>query len=184
MPVKTGLKIIFMGVCGSGKTTLAANTAAALSCEPVLEADMFHSPEMKLKMGSGIPLTDEDRWPWLERIRQALLESGDETVVATCSALRRVYRDRLCAGELAGRVHFIFLDAPQEVIAARLAERKHEYMPPSLLGSQFGVLERPVEGEPVTTVSVEGTREETLSLILQALSRVSDQKDTRVGAGA
>ena len=168
--MKSGLKIIFMGVCGSGKTTLAANTAAALGCEPVLEADTFHSPEMKAKMASGIPLTDDDRWPWLDRIRKALIDSGDDTVVATCSALRKIYRERLCAGELAGRVRFVFLDAPQEVIAARLAARQHEYMPASLLGSQFNVLERPEEGEPVTRVSVEGTRDETLSSILHALN--------------
>lgn len=158
-----------MGVCGSGKTTLATKTAEALGCEPVLEADMFHSPEMKAKMAAGIPLTDEDRWPWLERIRDALIHAGDRTVVATCSALRKVYREKLCSGELAGRVHFLFLDAPQSVIAARLSSRRHEYMPASLLGSQFAVLEKPEYGEPITRISVEGTPEETLTVILQSL---------------
>ena len=158
-----------MGVCGSGKTTLAGLTAESLDCEPVLEADLFHSPETKAKMASGIPLTDEDRWPWLERIRQALVQSGEQTIVATCSALKKVYREKLQAGELAGRVHFMFLDAPQEVIAARLAARQHEYMPPALLGSQFYTLERPHEGEPITRISVEGTQEETLARILTSL---------------
>jgi gluconokinase len=168
--MKRGLKIIFMGVCGSGKTTLAAHTAEQLGCGQVLEADTFHSAETKAKMASGVPLTDEDRWPWLDRIRQALLESGERTIVATCSALRKVYRDRLQqGGGLVGRVHFIFLDAPQEIIAARLAQRQHEYMPASLLGSQFNTLERPEEGEPITRISVEGTQEETLNRIIQAL---------------
>jgi carbohydrate kinase (thermoresistant glucokinase family) len=170
--MRSGLKVIFMGVCGSGKTTLAAHTAETLGCGPVLEADTFHAAETKAKMAAGIPLTDEDRWPWLERIRQTLAASGDRTVVATCSALKKVYREKLQAGELAGRVHFIFLDAPQEVIAARLAARQHEYMPPSLLGSQFNTLERPESGEPVSRISVEGTQEETLSLIIDALERV------------
>ena len=67
--MKQGLKLIFMGVCGSGKTTLAERTASYLNCEPVLEADTFHTPDMKEKMRSGTPLTDEDRWPWLERIQ-------------------------------------------------------------------------------------------------------------------
>ncbi len=161
-----------MGVCGSGKTTLAGLTAERLGCEPVLEADMFHSVETKAKMASGTPLTDEDRWPWLERIHKALAESGDQTTVATCSALKKVYRDKLRAGELADRVHFVFLDAPQEVIAARLAARQHEYMPPSLLGSQFNTLERPHDGEPVTHISVEGTQDDTLARILTSLEKL------------
>jgi len=170
--MRRGLKIIFMGVCGSGKTTLAALTAERLGCGPVLEADTFHSAETKAKMASGVPLTDEDRWPWLERIRQALAESGEQTTVATCSALKRVYRDKLQAGELTGRVRFIFLDAPEEVIAARLAARQHEYMPPSLLGSQLNTLERPHDGEPITRISVQGTPDDTLSTILTCLEKL------------
>ena len=167
--MRQGLKIIFMGVSGSGKTTLAALTAERLGCGPVLEADTFHSADTKAKMASGVALTDEDRWPWLKRIHNALVASGDRTTIATCSALKNIYRQKLYAGELVGKVHFIFLDAPQEIIAARLATRQHEYMPASLLGSQFNTLEKPESGEPCTRISVEGTQDETLALVLESL---------------
>lgn len=104
-------------------------------------------------MSRGIPLTDEDRWPWLQRLNRALLESKSPLTLLSCSALRRVYRERLAEG-LGDFVSFIFLDAPQDVIAARLAARSHEYMPASLLESQFRTLERPDADEPVFTVSV------------------------------
>lgn len=167
--MREGVKLIFMGVCGSGKTTLAERTASYLGCEPVLEADTFHTPEMKEKMRSGIPLTDQDRWPWLERIRQAMIASGDKTVIVTCSALRRVYRDLLAGGELTGRVFFLFLDASQETIGKRLAARQHEYMPASLLGSQFNTLERPGNDEPVVRVSVEESEDVVFASIKERL---------------
>jgi carbohydrate kinase (thermoresistant glucokinase family) len=170
--MQQGLKIVFIGVCGAGKTTLAAWTAKHLGCEPVLEADLFHSPEMKLKMSSGIPLSDEDRWPWLERIRTAMLETKDATAVVTCSGLRRVYREKLTQGSLRGRVHFIFLDAPQAIIAERLTERVHEFMPASLLASQYELLERPDPDEPFSTVSVAGTQEEAIESIKGVLARL------------
>ena len=96
--MRLGLKIVFMGVCGCGKTTLAERTAKFLGCDPVYEADMFHPAEMKEKMRAGIPLTDEDRWPWLAQLNGALRESGEQTVVMTCSALLKVYRERLLGG--------------------------------------------------------------------------------------
>ena len=170
--MKKGLKIVFMGVSGSGKTTLAARTASYLGCEPVLEADLFHSAEMRSKMSSGIPLTDEDRWPWLDRIRQAMLETKDATAVVTCSGLRRIYREKLMQGALHGRVHFIFLDAPAAIIAQRVAQRTHEFMPASLLASQFEILERPESDEPASTVSVAGTQEEAVESIKSVLARL------------
>jgi carbohydrate kinase (thermoresistant glucokinase family) len=167
--MQSGLKIVFMGVCGSGKTTLAARVAAYLGCGPVIEADTFHSPDMKQKMRAGIPLTDEDRFPWLDRMRHALAKSGDGTVVATCSALRKIYRERLYRGNVCDRVHFIFLDAPREVIAERLALRQHEYMPASLLTSQFETLEAPVPGEPATRISVAGSEDEAFESLVKVL---------------
>ena len=94
-------------------------------------------------MKSGAPLTDEDRWPWLERLNTLLLESerqGKNTVLA-CSALKQVYRDRLARGCAAAR--FVFLDGEKELIRARLLERRGHYMNPTLLDSQFAILERP-----------------------------------------
>jgi gluconokinase len=161
---KKPYKLIFMGVCGSGKSTLASKVADYLGSGPIIEGDAFHSQEMKEKMRQGIPLTDEDRWPWLARLNQELLKSTEPWTLLSCSALRRAYRERLSEG-LDGSVHFFFLDAPQEVLAARLATRAHDYMPPSLLQSQFQTLERPQVDEPVFTISVKESEESALKAI-------------------
>ena len=133
-----------MGVSGSGKTTLgtllAQRTGAAFA-----DADDFHSPANKAKMAAGIPLTDEDRQPWLETLNGLLrgwLAAGQSGVLA-CSALKAKYRDALAAGMPEHAVKFVFLDGTKEMIAERLASRHHEYMTGKLLDSQFDTLERP-----------------------------------------
>ena len=166
------IRLVFMGVCGCGKTTLAARTAEYLACGRVIEADEFHTPEMKQKMGAGIPLTDEDRWPWLERLNAAMKEMRQQWSVVTCSALRKVYRTRLANG-LDGSVRFIFLDAPKELIKERMTRRQHEYMPVSLLDSQFATLEIPGADEPVIRISVAGNEDETFERIKQEIDRLS-----------
>jgi gluconokinase len=136
--------IVVMGVSGSGKTSIGEGLAARLGV-PLLEGDQFHPKANIDKMSSGTPLTDEDRWPWLDAIARAIREA-DGGVIVACSALKRAYRDRLRAG--AGRgVVFIFLDGSRETIASRLASRKGHFMPPSLLDSQFATLEPPGAGE-------------------------------------
>lgn len=156
--------LIFMGVCGSGKSTLAQKIADHLGCGPIIEGDSFHSPEMKEKMRQGVPLTDEDRWPWLARLNKALRDSTQPWTILSCSALKRSYRERLAEG-LGDSLQFIFLDASKEVIAARLENRAHEYMPASLLESQFQTLEIPHVDEPVVTVSVAEREEMALETI-------------------
>lgn len=165
------IRLVFMGVCGCGKTTLAARTAEYLGCDRVIEADEFHTPEMKQKMGAGIPLNDEDRWPWLERINVAMKHMRQPWSVITCSALRKVYRAKLTDG-LAGSVRFVFLDAPKEVIKERMVRRQHEYMPVSLLDSQFATLEVPSSDEPVIRISVEGSEDETFERITREIKRL------------
>jgi gluconokinase len=165
------MNVVFMGVCGCGKTTLAARTAEYLQSGVMIEADSYHSPEMKQKMGSGIPLTDDDRWPWLDRLNQAMRAAPEPWSVVTCSALKRRYRERLTHG-LQGHVHFIFLDAPSAVIGERLAKRRHEYMPASLLESQFAALELPEVGEPISTVSVAGSEDESFAAIQRVLEEL------------
>jgi gluconokinase len=164
------LRIIFMGVCGCGKTTLAAKTAEMLECR-VIEADEFHTPEMKEKMRAGIPLTDSDRWPWLDKLNNAMKNNTQPWSVITCSALKKVYRERLAEG-LNGNVHFIFLDASKDVIRDRMTKRVHEYMPVSLLDSQFATLERPTQDEPVSTVSVESSEDDALEQIRSILDKL------------
>ena len=134
---------VVMGVSGSGKTTVADGVARRNGWR-LVEGDKLHPPANVAKMKSGTPLTDADRWPWLDRIAaemSAVLARGDHAVLA-CSALKQAYRDRLAR---AGDVRFVFLDGDYATIAARLAARTHEYMPPGLLDSQFAALERPTD---------------------------------------
>ncbi len=131
-----------MGVTGCGKTRVGAMLADACSWE-FHDADDFHPAENVAKMRSGVALTDEDRWPWLAHLNAFLLASEREgkSMVLACSALKQVYRDRLAHGCAAAR--FVFLDGDIELIRSRLAARQGHYMNPTLLDSQFAILERP-----------------------------------------
>ncbi len=149
--------IVVMGVSGSGKTTVGEALAADLGV-PLLEGDQFHPKANIDKMSSGTPLTDDDRWPWLDAIAKAIRDAPDGVIV-TCSSLRRIYRDRLRAGT--GRpMIFVFLSGSRETLAARLAARKGHFMPASLLDSQLATLEPPHPDEPgIVEVSFEPTLE-------------------------
>jgi gluconokinase len=146
-----------MGVSGSGKSTVGGALAARLNI-PFIEADDLHPKSNREKMTAGIPLTDDDRWPWLEAVGSRMEEVRLEGhgVVATCSALKRVYRDRLRA-KVAGPLVFVLLDSPKTVIAGRMGRRKGHFMPAALLDSQLATLERPQAGEPAMIV-MDGTR--------------------------
>jgi len=139
--------IIVMGVAGSGKSTLASLLAEKLDC-PFLEGDDYHSAANVAKMRGGQPLTDEDRWPWLDALGTAIGEAiaTKGFAVASCSALRRAYRDRLRAAIGPG-VLFVLLEADAAELTRRLNERAGHYMPASLLGSQLATLERPQADE-------------------------------------
>jgi gluconokinase len=139
------------GVSGSGKTTVGQALAARLGWE-FTDGDDLHPPANVGKMRAGIPLTDEDRRPWLDAVG-AVLARGARVVA--CSALRRAYRDRLRAA--APDAAFVMLDAPREVLAERMAERRGHFMPVALLDSQVATLERPTADEDV--LSVDATAE-------------------------
>ena len=133
--------VVVMGVTGCGKTTVGAALAQRMGWR-FLDADDFHPPANVAKMAAGTPLADEDRWPWLDRLAaelRAIEQSGGSAVLA-CSALKESYRARLAA---AGDLRFVHLAGDEATIAARLASRRHRYMPASLLSSQFATLERP-----------------------------------------
>ncbi len=137
------LILVLMGVCGSGKTTVGEALAAALGW-PFYDADDFHPEANVAKMASGQPLTDEDRWPWLDRIAdemRGVLARGGHAVLA-CSALKEAYRSRL---QRAGDVRIVYLAGDAATIAARLAAREHQYMPPTLLPSQLATLQEPTD---------------------------------------
>ncbi len=150
-PASETLALVVMVVSGSGKTTVGRTLAAALRMEFV-DGDDLHSPEARAKMGAGVALTDDDRWPWLDRVG-ARLALG--RVVIACSALRRAYRDRLRAA--AGpALKFIYLEADREAMRRRVARRRGHYMPASLVDSQFAALEPPDGEADVIAVAATG----------------------------
>lgn len=160
--------IVVMGVSGSGKTTVAAELARRLGWR-FAEGDAFHPEANVAKMRAGIPLTDDDRWPWLDAIAAWIGETrakGEHCVVA-CSALRRAYRKRLAAGR--DDVCFVYLQGEYELVAARLARRQGHYMPLSLLRSQYATLEEPATEENPIVVSIVQPPEALTAGIIEAL---------------
>lgn len=169
--------IIAMGVSSSGKSTVGQSIARRLHV-PFLDGDGYHPPANIEKMRAGTPLTDEDRWPWLEKLAQALHEAAERkgSSVGACSALRRVYRDYLT--EKAGEpILFVYLDGTREVIGERMARRQHEYMPTSLLDSQFATLEVPdPQTENVLAVPVTDSVETITRTVLKSLDHLRSFK--------
>ncbi|WP_380778821.1 gluconokinase [Sphingomonas sp. R86520] len=148
--------IIVMGVSGSGKSTLGAALAQRLGCD-FLEGDAFHTADSVAKMRAGHPLDDHDRWPWLDRIANGLHDAAkaDGTAVAACSALKRVYRDRLTQA-VGIPLLFVFLDTTDSgELARRLVRRAGHYMPASLLTSQLDTLEKLGPDERAVTLDAE-----------------------------
>lgn len=142
------IKVVVMGVSGCGKSLIGSSLAGELDL-PFLEGDALHPPANVGKMAAGIALTDEDRWPWLDRIG-AEIAASPAGIVVSCSALRRVYRDRLRRAS-AGPLAFVFLDGLRATLEARVSSRPAHFMPASLLDSQLATLESPV-GEPLVLV--------------------------------
>lgn len=139
--------IVVMGVAGCGKTTLGRALAGALDA-PFIEGDAHHPASNIRKMAAAVPLTDDDRWPWLDEIGAALAAAASKrgTAIGACSALRRVYRARLATA--AGRpVGFVCLAGDRAMIGTRLAARQGHFMPAALLDSQLATLEIPAPEE-------------------------------------
>jgi gluconokinase len=158
-----------MGVSGCGKTTVAEKLAARLGWQ-LAEADMFHSPANIAKMRSGIPLADEDRWPWLAAIAKWIDEAraAHRPGVITCSALKRRYRDIIVGNRR--DVRLVYLKGDYDLIARRMAARAAHYMPVGLLQSQFDALEEPAPDENAIVVPIESPPEEIVTTIISRLS--------------
>ena len=157
--------VVLMGVSGSGKSTVGAALASALGW-PLVDADDLHPPENVAKMAAGVPLTDDDRWPWLDRIVAELrrITADGTNVILACSALKQAYRDRLSRGLADWRL--VFLHGSFELLRQRIKERKHRYMPASLLQSQFATLEPPAKA---ISVDVAQPLEQSVEQIRAAL---------------
>ncbi|HEY4076103.1 MAG TPA: gluconokinase [Rhizomicrobium sp.] len=157
LPVLEKPLIVVMGVAGSGKTTIASGLAEKLGV-PFVEGDSLHPIANVKKMSAGIPLTDDDRWPWLKAIgeRMEVERLTGHGVVVSCSALKHSYRDCL-RSEVHGRVHFILLDGSRELIGDRMKQRKGHFMPPALLDSQFATLEKPTPDEDAVVLDISHT---------------------------
>jgi len=164
--------LVIMGVSGSGKTTIAVELARQLGWEYV-EGDEFHPAANVEKMRSGHALTDEDRWPWLEKIAEwiAWHEDLGKDIVVTCSALKVAYRDLLRRGGRSPSLFFVHVDVAREVLERRLSERKGHYMPASLLDSQLSTLEPLAPEEPGRTVPGDEPAGEVVTLVVDLLRR-------------
>ena len=155
-----------MGVAGCGKSSLGAALAAALAL-PLIEGDDHHSAESRAKMSRGIALDDADRAGWLDRIGERLAQARDTGAVVTCSALRRLYRDRLRSASPGLRL--VHLHGDPALLAERIGQRTGHYMPPTLLPSQLRTLEPPDPDEGATTLDIALPPERLVRLALQAL---------------
>jgi gluconokinase len=141
-PPAASVIVIVMGVAGSGKTTIGRLLASRLGWR-YWDADQFHDAGNREKMRAGIPLTDDDRCPWLQRLRREVIDAvpAGESAVLACSSLKASYRHLLSDG--ADRVRFVYLQATRDVIRARLRAREGHFMSPALADSQFAELEEP-----------------------------------------
>ena len=146
---------VLMGVAGSGKTTIAQGLADGQGWI-LLEGDQFHPPANIAKMQAGIPLTDDDRWPWLRAIaaRQDQLRAAGQSAVVACSALKRAYRDILIGDR--PNTLLVYLRGSKALIAERMQARKHHFMPLALLDSQFAALQEPTADEKPIVVDIGG----------------------------
>ena len=143
------MRIVVMGVSGCGKSTVGKLLAEKLDAK-FIDGDDLHPDENKAKMAAGIALNDEDRWPWLDKVGESL--ANNERIVIACSALKRIYRERILANA-AGTV-FVHLAGSREILAERMASRPNHFMPLSLLDSQLATLEPLEYDEPGVVVDI------------------------------
>ncbi|KAK3299032.1 P-loop containing nucleoside triphosphate hydrolase protein [Chaetomium fimeti] len=168
------------GPAGCGKSTVAKHIADSLQL-PFVEGDEYHPKANIEKMSAGIPLTDADRWDWLTALREASineLDKGSDGVVLTCSALKRKYRDVIRVAPYFTpnvHLHFIYLDAPEEVLLQRVSARQNHYMGANMVHSQFEVLERPTADEvDVITIDVTQSQEAVKADALDQANKTMD----------
>lgn len=164
-----GQSFILMGVSSTGKTTIGTEVARRLHLK-LIDGDDLHPRANIIKMGSGQPLNDEDRHPWLERINDAAfsLEQKSEKGIIICSALKKKYRDQIRQGNK--NVRFLFLNGNFELVLERMKQRQGHYMKTEMLKSQFATLEVPQTDEPdVIHIDISASFEEVVEACIQAI---------------
>ena len=159
-------RFVVMGVSGCGKSVIGARLAAALGAT-FIDGDDLHPASNVAKMAAGTPLTDADRAPWLDQVG-ATLGAAEGVTIIGCSALKRIYRDRIRAAA-GGAVMFLHLAADKALIAGRMGARTGHFMPPALLDSQFAALEPPGPDEAALTIDIGPTAELVVADILTRL---------------
>lgn len=163
--------IVVMGVQGSGKSTIGGLLAERLGV-PYVEGDRLHPAENVERMAAGLPLGDEHRAPWLDLVGRTLADAGDGGIVVACSALKHVYRDRLRAA--APGLFIVHPEGSYETVAGRIAERRHEFMPTTLLRSQFDALEGLGADEAGITVDL---REAPAEIVDRVVARLAPRAE-------
>jgi carbohydrate kinase (thermoresistant glucokinase family) len=168
-------RIVVMGVSGCGKSSVGIALAEALGAR-FIDGDDLHPEANKAKMSAGIPLDDSDRWPWLELVSHALAEEVVETsggsfsgTVVACSALKRIYRERILAG--APNTFFVHLDGSREILEQRLGVRSGHFMPATLLDSQLATLEPLGADEPGVVIDIDQSIGQIIALAQAAVTR-------------
>ncbi|NEY31783.1 AAA family ATPase [Streptomyces sp. PRKS01-65] len=169
--LRTPHVVVVMGVAGTGKTTIGPLLAARLGV-PYAEGDDFHPAANIAKMSAGTPLTDDDRWPWLDAIGAWAHERAGLGGVVSSSALKRAYRDRLRAA--APGLVFVHLTGSRELIEDRMSQRQGHFMPTALLDSQFATLQPLQPDEAGVAVDVAGSPEEITERAVQALKALPE----------
>jgi gluconokinase len=169
VPTPLAVPLVVMGVSGCGKSSVGEGVAAAFGTDFV-EGDALHPAENIAKMSAGVPLTDEDRWPWLDAVGK-VLHDGSATghaIVVSCSALKKIYRDRLreAAG---GRLAFVFLTGSRAVLESRMGHRTGHFMPTALLDSQLKTLEPPTGEAMVVAVDIDQTLDAVIAEAIDGL---------------
>ena len=157
-----------MGVSGVGKSTIGQGIAGALGVA-FADADAFHPPANVAKMSAGVPLVDEDRWPWLDAIGAWLDTRGAAGGVVTCSALKRAYRDRLLSTRPS--VRLLYLHGDPALVMVRQAARQGHFMPASLMASQYATLEAPAADEAAIALDVDDDPAALVQAALRHLTR-------------
>ncbi len=161
--------VIVMGVCGAGKTTVGEQLAERLGAR-FEEGDKYHPPANVEKMSIGTPLTDEDRWPWLEGIASRIdkWQSAGTSAVIACSALKESYRQILVGDR--PEVYILYLKGDAATLTERMQQRDHHFMPASLLPSQLATLEEPSPSDNVIVADVRSPPQEIVETAAQILA--------------